>query len=160
MKTELFQTIIEYLNQNNIKFELFKHEPVYTSATASTVLGHTEKEGTKSLALKTEKGLVVVTVSGIERVDFKVLKQLLDVKKIEMCDTDIINKDLGTEVGGLAPFGYQNQIQIVVSHTLFNQNSVYFNPGRNDATIRVGGKVFKTITLDHGAKVIPEPMQR
>lgn len=151
MKTALFQKIMSYLNQKDIEFKLFEHEPVFTSTIASNILGHKENEGTKSLALETEKGLIVITIAGDERVDFKRIKKLLDIKKIKMCNVETIEKNLSTEVGGLAPFGYEHHIQLLVSQLLFKQHNIYFNPGRNDATILISGESFKSVMVDNHA---------
>lgn len=154
MATGLFNRIIEYMDKNSIKYELSEHKSVYTSSEASKVSGHTENEGTKSLALDTEKGVVVVTVSGNERVDFNSIKRLFNLKKIEMCDAKKIADTLHTEIGGIAPFGYDKNIKIVVSNKLFENSKVYFNPGKNNATICVDGETFKKIMIKQGAQVI------
>ncbi|ALF51666.1 hypothetical protein ACX27_00500 [Nostoc piscinale CENA21] len=77
MITLLYQRIIAYLEKNKIQFQLFEHEPVYTSETASKVLNHAEEEGTKSLALQAGNNLIVVTISGNERIDFKKIKKIV-----------------------------------------------------------------------------------
>lgn len=154
MKTELFDKIIEFLKKKNIDYELTIHEPVYTSDQASEISGHVNEEGTKSLALSSEKYFIVVTVSGNERVNFRAIKKFLGVKKLGMCQEESLKTNLKTEIGGLAPFGYGSDIIILVSISLFNQNKVYFNPGRNDATIAVRGEIFKDIMTACGAKII------
>lgn len=154
MSTRLAHRIMDYLTDRKFRFKLYEHEPVYTSSTASDVLQHPEFEGTKSLVLKTERGIAVVTVSGIERVNFKQIKRFLGVRSMAMADVDLVRKELETEIGGIAPFGYGDDITLIVSETLFDQRSVYFNPGRNDATVQVNGKDFEIIMLDQGAKII------
>lgn len=146
---KLYQNIIAYMTQKGIEFELFQHEPVFTSEKASEILNHAETEGTKSLALKTNEGFVIATVSGNERINFQKIKQLLGVKSIKMCDAKYLKKELGTEIGGLAPFGYDSGIKLMVSSTLFAQENIYINPGRNDVTIRIKGQDFGRVMLEN-----------
>lgn len=148
---KLYQNILAYLTQKGIYFELFQHEPVFTSEKASEVVNHAEAEGTKSLALKTNEGFAIATVSGKERLDFKRIKQLLGVKTLKMCDAESLEKELGTEIGGLAPFGYDSGIKLMVSRTLFSQKNIYINPGRNDVTIRLKGEDFASVMLENNA---------
>jgi prolyl-tRNA editing enzyme YbaK/EbsC (Cys-tRNA(Pro) deacylase) len=148
---KLYDNIVTRLQQKNIDFKLIEHEPVFTSEIASQVVNHPESEGTKSLALKTNKGIVIATVAGNERLDFKTIKQLLQVKKISMCDSESLQQELGTEIGGLAPFGYDSEVKLLVSSTLFNQENIYINPGRNDVTLKLIGQDFASVMLGNNA---------
>ncbi|ALF51665.1 hypothetical protein ACX27_00495 [Nostoc piscinale CENA21] len=71
-----------------------------------------------------------------------------------MCDPETLSQILGTEVGGLAPFGYELNVQLVVSSTLFKQKYIYLNPGRNDATICISGEDFKSVMLGNKARIL------
>lgn len=154
MNTELFDQIIEFLKNKHMDYDLAFHNPVYTSEQASKVSGHIDEEGTKSLALSSEKQLIVVTVSGNEHINFKGIKKFLGVKKLRMCQEETLKTNLNTEIGGLAPFGYGSDVILLVSNRLFTQIKVYFNAGRNDATIAVSGETFKNIMTICNAKIL------
>jgi prolyl-tRNA editing enzyme YbaK/EbsC (Cys-tRNA(Pro) deacylase) len=143
MSTRLFGNIVNLLNAESVHFERFEHEPVFTSATASAVLKHPEEQGTKSLALISKaEDIVIVTVAGNERIDFKKAGTLLGIKRLSMCSPETLSAKLGTEIGGLAPFGYDIPVRLLVSASLLRQPFVYINPGQNNITIRLTGEAF------------------
>ena len=154
MTTELFRRIITYLAERGFHYEVFEHAPVFTADVASQISDHSREEGTKSLALRGQRTIVVVTVAGNERVDFRQVATLLGEKKLSMANSELLSARLGSEVGGLAPFGYDSAVRLAVSESLFKASSVYFNPGRNDMTVRVSGSVFCEIMQAHNAVVI------
>ena len=158
--TQLYDNIISKLKKYKCEYEEFDHEPVFTSAAATNVMEHPEKQGTKSLAIEPKKGsklaIIVVTVSGHERINFKTVTQVTGIKKLSMCSEETIARILGTEIGGLAPFGYATEgICLLVSKNLFEQEKVYFNPGKNNVTICLSGTDFQKVMRAEGAKLLP-----
>lgn len=151
MATELFETIRRYLENSEYDFDIVEHDPVYTSEEARETLGHEPMEGTKSLVLDSESRLVVVTVPEPQDVDFDQISELTNTSGLEMCDPDVVEEELATEIGGIAPFGYGDDVITVVSSRLFGESTVYFNPGRNDVTAKVTGDVFERIARDWDA---------
>jgi len=150
----LFDSIISYLESRGLPYEIFHHRPVFTSDGAAELSDHPAAEGTKSLALQSEHGLCVVTVCGDDRVDFAKLRAALGAKRIRMSNEQVLVQEFGTEIGGLAPFGYPPNVPTLIAKRLFTQPHVYFNPGRNDVTVRVVGDVFREIAVDHKALLI------
>lgn len=152
---EVLSRIVRCLTKLNVQYEIISHAPVYTSNEASTVLHHPESEGTKSIALQTNQGLAVVTVSGIERVDFKQTQILLGVQKVRMCDPEVIASTLKTEIGGIAPFGHAPDVRLLISQTLLEQKNIYINPGVNNMTIQISGTDFEKVAMFFNCIIIP-----
>lgn len=154
MSTQLYENIKRYLNASSVKYVETAHEPVFTSDKASEISEHKEDEGSKSLVVTGKSGLLaVVTVTGSERVDFKQLKNLLG-EKVSMCLPEQLKEKLGTELGGVAPFGYGADIRLVVSRRLLSQHRIFINAGRNDVTFEIAGPEFTHIMNDLGAIII------
>lgn len=145
---QLFETITRLISSKSIHVDFAEHAAVFTSKAASALCGHTDEEGTKSLVVVADAELAVVTVAANERVDFGAVKRLLGVRKVKMAANEDLFLRLGTENGGVAPFGYDESITIVVSASLFDQRQVHFNPGKNDVTATMAGSDFKTIVLE------------
>lgn len=149
--TLLFDSVIAMLSSTGEIFELIEHQPVFTSETASKLCDHPPEQGTKSLALFKKDRYVVATIAGDERFDFPLIAKLVGEKKLSMATEKSLVESLGTEVGGLAPFGYGPCVTLVVSERLFDGPVVYFNPGRNDRTIRMASSAFRRMMNAAGA---------
>ncbi|MEO1527073.1 MAG: YbaK/EbsC family protein [Planctomycetota bacterium] len=141
----LYDSVKRLLETESVDVQYLQHTSVFTSSSASEVCGHTPEEGTKSLIVEADGSLVVVTVSTDARIDFSALKKLLGTKKIRMAKGENLFSQLGTEPGGIAPFGYGSEIKICVSQKLFVQSKLYFNPGRNDVTAVISGGDFERV---------------
>jgi Ala-tRNA(Pro) deacylase len=153
--TPLFKKVMEILNGQKYPYEMTNHRPMLTSKQASEISGHDPALGTKSLALCGGSGkIIVATTAGNERLDFKAIKRLSGESRVELCPEEQIIGRLGTHIGGIAPFGYTDDIVLMVSKAILEAKQVYFNPGRNDVTICISNKVFRKIMERQNARII------
>ena len=58
----LEENIIELMKKQNITYEIFEHEPVYTNPAMAEALKVSEAETVKSLVLSTKEGRMIVLV--------------------------------------------------------------------------------------------------
>lgn len=146
--TALYERILSYLKQNEITFETFKHDPVLSIEQVSAILNHPLGHSTKTLALKGGSRIVIATVAGNERFNFKVIANAVGVKRLSMCKEQTLTETLGAERGAMPPFGFSREIPLVVSSSLFTAPNVYFSPGRRDISVKVSGNAFKRVMSD------------
>jgi len=155
MGKSTYDRILEILKNSSAQYEIVSHQPVYTSEEASRTIGHEEREGTKSLVLQDGEFIVVVTVSGDEKIDFKKVARLLSRKKLKMTQEETMKEMLGVNSGGVAPFGYDTNFPLVISKKLLEMSWVYINPGKNDVTIKIKGDHFAEIMKKEKAMILP-----
>jgi len=146
--TDLYETIRSYLDDATLSYRLVEHEPVHTSEEARNVLGHEPEEGTKSLALDADGTIVVATVPEPRTVPIPAVAASVGADAAQLCDPSVVESRLGTELGGVSPFGYGNDVQTLIDPVLFEVPKVYFNPGRNDVTAVVSGEAIQSIAAD------------
>lgn len=147
----IYQNIINRLITNHIEYACIEHAPVFTSQEARKLLNHKIEEGTKSLVLKSKNKIVIVTVTENEKVDFKQVQTIINEKQVQMLNVNELFEKIGVGIGAVAPFGYDIDVILLVSKTLFNQENIYINPGVNNVTIKLSGQAFKNIIdLENG----------
>jgi prolyl-tRNA editing enzyme YbaK/EbsC (Cys-tRNA(Pro) deacylase) len=146
--TDLYETIRSYLADATVGYRLVEHEPVQTSEEARNVLGHAPEEGTKSLALDADGTIVVATVPEPRTVPISSVAGTVGADTAQLCDPSVVESCLGTELGGVSPFGYGSDVRTLVDPALFEVPELYFNPGRNDVTAVVSGDGFRSIAAD------------
>lgn len=152
--SELRQTILDYLEEKGIEYEHMKHEPLNSTEEACEVVGHQPDESTKTLVLEGEAEKVAVTVPGDKEVDLDKVAELTETQGLELCSPDELEDENGVELGGVPPFGYGEDVKLVVSTELFDKENVYFCPGRKDETIKVSGEEFRRIMIDQDAELL------
>lgn len=129
------------LDSNNKKYEIFEHEPVYTSEQAAKVRGAELKIGVKSLVLKTKEGkLILGLVSADRRLDLKKLAKHLKTKWIKLANHQEVLKTTNCEVGSVHPFGIIHSLPIYLDSTILENEYIEFNIGVHTKSIKMKSK--------------------
>ena len=132
------EKIIGILKDNNIAYEVFEHEPVYTNPTMAAALNVSESETVKSLVVMTkEKEMVVLVMPGDKKVEWKKAAANVGTKKISFAKPDQVLEKVGCEVGCVPPFGQLTDIPIFLDPDLTKKDFVYFNPGVHDKSYKI-----------------------
>ena len=139
--------IIKLLQNNNIKFDIYEHEPIFSYEVAEKVskkIGFTGTES-KSLFLKSKNGkyYIYFTIQG-EKVGFKKLKEILG-EKILICEAQEMTKIIGCYPGCVSPFGHNSDITIILDRVVLKQDRIIFSPGVPNKTIVINTVNLKTI---------------
>lgn len=128
--------IISILNEKNIEFETFEHEPVRTSQEAASIRpGYTQSQGAKALIVRakisnTDKQFVMVVVPGDKKFDSKKLRAALSAKDIRFATESEVGEITGGVLpGGVPPFGNLFGLQTYVDHGLYQNQKIIFNAG-------------------------------
>lgn len=140
------QRIDTILSELQIEVERHSHRPVFTSLEAAEVLNHPPELGTKTLLLRAKSGkLYVATTSTVAKLPFDMLANRTGEKRLSTEARIETLSDLGAMPGGLPPFGFDQEIGVLIAEKLHNQSFIYFNPGTNTTTYKVTGADFRRI---------------
>ncbi len=126
------------LDEKNIPYEIFEHEPVYTNPAMAEALQVSESETVKSLVLKTKEGqMIVLVLPGNKKVDWKQAAAGAKTKKVSFAKPEEVSQAVGCEVGCVPPFGHLSSLPIYMDPDLIKKNFVYFNPGVHDKSFKI-----------------------
>jgi Cys-tRNA(Pro) deacylase len=126
------------LDQKNIAYEVFEHEPVYTNPAMAEALNVSESETVKSLVLKTKEGqMIVLVLPGNKKVDWKHAAAGAKTKKVSFAKPEAVSQAVGCEVGCVPPFGHLATLPIYMDPDLIKKNFVYFNPGVHNKSFKI-----------------------
>ena len=139
----LFEEIIEILNEKEINYQLFNHEAVYTSEEAAKVRGTKMEQGAKALILIADKKPVMTVMSAVKKVDFKKIKKEKGIKDLRMATADEVKNISGVEVGAVPPFGNLFDIPTFFDVSLEKQDKVSFNAGMHTRSVEIKYKDLK-----------------
>ena len=142
---EFYHQIIDFLKVHSIKYEEFDHKPVFTSMQASQVRGGgVLAQGAKALVFDIGKPVMLV-LRGVDKVDGKLAKQLLEVRQVPLATPAKVIEYTGVEIGAVAPFGFLKGIDTYVDENLFGNEFIMFNPGKHNKTIKMLSSDFRNI---------------
>ena len=135
--------LLQFLDDNNIAYEHFQHEPVFTVADVQRLLGHIPGTKTKNLFFRDQKGKrhFLVVVPDELRVDMKALAKVLDAKRISFGSPDRLKKHLGLEPGSVSLLAVYNDapqnVELFIDRGLWANERFQFHPLVNTATLVV-----------------------
>jgi len=134
----LEEKILAMLENKNVPYEIFEHEPVYTNPAMAEALNVSESETVKSLVLKTKEGnMFLLVLPGNKKVNWKQTAAAAKTKKVTFAKPDEVSQAVGCEVGCVPPFGHLTLLPIYMDPDLTKKNFVYFNPGVHDKSFKV-----------------------
>lgn len=132
--------IYEILNKLNISYNEIYHEPVYTVDEAKHIKEQIEGIGCKNLFITDKENYYLILIEENKRADLKLLKEILNSKKLLFASTEELENMLKLKQGSVTPLGIINdtnhKVTLVIDKELCNQK-ILCHPNRNDRTISI-----------------------
>ncbi|MEK6690175.1 MAG: YbaK/EbsC family protein [Nitrospirota bacterium] len=135
----------EFLDQNNVKYQVAGHPEVYTAQEIAAALHVPGKELAKVVMIRSvedpthREGRFVMTVLPASwRIDMAKLKDILKAKDMKLA-TEEEFKDLfpDCEVGAMPPFGNLYGFDVYVDKALSEDDEIFFQAGNHIESIKM-----------------------
>ena len=134
----LEENIIKLMNEQEIAYEIFEHEPVFTNPAMAEALNVSEAQTVKSLVLSTREGrMIVLVLPGDKKVNWKQAAAGAGTKKVSFAKPEAVSEAVGCEVGCVPPFGQLTDLPIFMDKELTKKEYVFFNPGVHDKSFKI-----------------------
>ena len=131
------QRILEIFNQNKVDYELYEHEPVYTSQQAATIRGVELKTGCKSMLLKTKSGkFIVANLAADRKIDLKKLEKIVG-DKLSFATGEEVLQATNCEPGSVPPFGRIFGLHTYLDESVLENDFVNFNIGMLTKSVKI-----------------------
>ena len=136
MKKEA-EKILSIFKENNVTYQLYEHEPVYTSQEAAKIRGVELKTGCKSMVLKTKDGkFVLANVAANKKIDLKKLERMLD-RKLSFASKEEVLQTTNCESGSVPPFGKLFGLPTFLDESVLENDFVNFNIGMLTRSVKI-----------------------
>lgn len=134
------QRLIDLLESRQIRYRLIYHKAEGNTREASRLRGHSLRAAAKCLVLrvgltKKSRRYVLSVVPGDKEVDFGQVCSLFSGKDIGFARQDVAEGLTGSVSGAIAPFPFNEELDLVVDQELLNCDEIYFNAGRLDRSV-------------------------
>lgn len=164
------KVVFDFLNSNNINYQLFKHQPVFKAEDKPVLIDSPDIDvmpglQSKTLFLKDKKtgAFFLVSVPEQKRVDLKALSDLLGCNRFTFGKEEELLETLKLTPGSVTPFGLifdvQKKVTFVLDEEFLKATAVTFHPMRNDMTVALAPQDFlKSMEkIEHQPKIIQIP---
>lgn len=143
----LYQDIINLLNTDHVSFQEFNHAHIITYEDAKHQAEIHSFHGTesKNVFIKDQNGkfYVYLTIAG-QKVDFAKLKNQLSLK-CQIASAAEVESVIQCLPGCVVPFGFAQNITIIIDPVINNITDYLFSPGLTTKTIQTNFQDLKTI---------------
>lgn len=140
-----FDKIMTLLKKHTVKFQLYEHEPVYTSEDAAKIRGTDLSAGAKALVLFADGKPIMVAVAGDRKIDFSLFKKLYGVKDLRMATKEEVLNVTGVPIGAVPPYGSIFGIPLYEDESIHNNEQMAYNAGLHTKSISMSVADFEKI---------------
>jgi len=131
------QRLMARLDDANVEFTLFEHEPVYTSVEAARVRGTDLKSGAKALVLKSDHGFVLAVIPADLELDGPALRKHLGSRRLRFANRDELLDLTGLTPGAVPPFGSLFGLSSVCDVRLGENEKINFNAASHERSVQI-----------------------
>jgi len=137
----------EFLDGNKVKYVTLKHSPAYTAQEVASYAHIKGKELAKTVIIKIDGKMAMAVLPASYRIDLDALKEAAKAKKVEIASEKEF-KDLfpECETGAMPPFGNLYEMDVYVSSSLAEDESIAFSAGTHTELIQLPYEDFKKLT--------------
>ncbi len=136
MKEEA-EEILKIFNEKRINYQLYEHEPVYTSQEAAMARGVELKTGCKSMVLKTKGGkFILANVAADRKLDLKELEKIVG-SKLSFARKEEVLETTNCESGSVPPFGNLFGLPTYLDESVLENDFVNFNIGMLTKSVKI-----------------------
>jgi Ala-tRNA(Pro) deacylase len=141
--------VLNFLEKTRVKHEVIEHRTVYTAFDKVQTLKVPGKIVGKTLVLKINGSLVLVSIPANKNLDKNKFKRIFKKKKIDFAKELLIkNRIKGVKVGAIPPFGNLWNLPTFVDKTLLKERKIIFNGGDYRSSIKIRPVDFKKLIPD------------
>lgn len=136
------QRLLEILEDLDIAYDLYHHQPVFTVAEAEGIKDHIPGLDCRNLFLRDKKEqMFLVCAANETMLDMKKLPAVLGCERLSFGSAERLWRILGVRPGSVCPFAIINDkdkaVTIVLDDTMMRADGVNFHPLENDKSVVV-----------------------
>ena len=137
------QKLKEFLDTNGIHYETLTHSTTYTAQHTAESAHIPVREMAKTVMVKIDGKMAMAVVPTSQRVDLDLLQKATGAADVELATEQEFEEMFpGCEVGAMPPFGNLYGMEVFVSPTLAEDESIAFNAGSHTELIRLSYKEY------------------
>jgi Ala-tRNA(Pro) deacylase len=144
--------IKQYLDQNNVAYQVILHQEVYTAQELAQALHVPGKELVKVVIIKADDRYCMAVLPSIRKIDLPALQTHLHAATLTIATEQELKALFPeTELGAMPPFGHLSSMELWVDANLTSDEYITFNAGTHYEAIRMHYTDFERLTLPHVA---------
>ena len=121
--------VINYLQKNQVKFEVVKHRQVFTAHDLAMTLHLQHSQIAKSLLMKADSDFILAILPADKNLVMEKLEKLAKAKKISMPKEKVMKEKFKVKPGALPAFGGLYKLSVFVDQLILKEKKILLSPG-------------------------------
>ena len=144
---EPVKRVNDFLNKFNTDLSIIVlHTSAKTALEAAKSLGCDIGAIVKSLIFRTENFFLLCLVAGDKRASLIKIKKILNIKDASMASAEEVKSVTGFTIGGVAPIGHLNDLDVFIDNSLERFEHLYAAAGHPNCVFKINFKDLQKIT--------------
>jgi len=154
--------LLEYLEENNVDFELVDHPNAYAATDVAVKSGVPGRRFVKTGLLKLDGEMAMAVLPADSKVDFHLLRETARAETITLALEDEFEEMFpDCELGAMPPFGHLYGMEVYVAGSLLNAGTISFNAGTHQEILTMPFVDFERLVEPHvGYFTFRRPQER
>lgn len=130
--------VIEYLDKNDIDYEIVSHPKVFSTIEEARALGIEADEIAKCLVINMHGGQALAVIPGGQRISNKKVREAVGNKHARLATEDEMKTDFPEwELGAIPPLGELFDLPVYLDRGLIGHETVLFSGGSHSESIKI-----------------------
>lgn len=149
------------LDDSKISYELYNHPTAFTAQEIAAAQHIPGKEMAKVVMLDVDGSMIMAVIPASRKISFEKVRTALGAKQVDLAPEDkFAEKFPNCEIGAMPPFGNLFGLPVFVDPILEEDESIYFNAGNHQQTVRLAYKSFKALAKPRVVSLTTEPKRK
>lgn len=153
------EKVLGILKANDAQFRFFEHEAAYSFEELEKIGAELGFQGTelKNLLLtdkKSKRFFLAITSPIFGRVDMDFLAEHFGEKRLKFASEEKVANVAHAAPGCVSPFGFSDEIPMLVDTRIFDEEKLLFSAGAPDNTVEIDAKDFEKVL-----RSLPNPIE-
>jgi Ala-tRNA(Pro) deacylase len=137
---DTYTRLIAFLDGHEMQYRLIDHAAEGRTEIVSPMRGNALSQAAKCIVLMVKMGkkitrYILAVIPGDTMVDFQAVKALLGSTYVAFASPDIAERLAGSVAGTILPFSFNEELELIVDPSLFENDEMYFNAARLDRSM-------------------------
>ena len=147
LSKEPVKRVKDFLNKFNSDLSITTLDTsAKTALEAASSLGCNVGAIVKSLLFRTDKKFLLCLVAGDKRASLIKIKKILNTKDASMASAEEVKSITGFTIGGVAPIGHLNKLDVFIDNSLEKFEDLYAAAGHPNCVFKISFKNLQKIT--------------
>ena len=147
LSKEPVKRVKDFLNKFNSDLSITTLDTsAKTALEAASSLGCNVGAIVKSLLFRTDKKFLLCLVAGDKRASLIKIKKILNIKDASMASAEEVKSVTGFTIGGVAPIGHLNRLDVFIDNSLEKFEDLYAAAGHPNCVFKISFKNLQKIT--------------